>query len=202
MTTELPAAAEAAAPKRSERLIEYDGRLQYIIATATLMRESIGDGGDMTADHAARLLAHVKKTRRSIGGLERLVEDLTIASMASEGLQRIVGPDFTATLHEGGSRKEWRSQDLAGEVVARLARIQAKRHPSVNASTVRHIVSETVWNLLAVGRIEWRSRRLASLQLNADDYSKKEPGVASIEVRGAGSYDTWDPDQEQTQDAD
>ena len=135
-----------------------------------------------------------------MAGLERLIEDLGIAAMSGDGVKQVRGRNYTATLHEGGSRKEWRSQDLAGEVVQRLTRIETRKHASVDAVVIGQVVREVVWNLLTVGRIEWRSRKLASLQLNADDYSKKEPGVASIEVRGDGSYDTWNPDQEQLHD--
>ena len=176
-------------------------RLDYVVAQATLIREQLGDGPEMATRDLVDLLALVKKARRSIKGLEIVLEDAAIAGMDSDAIRQIEGAGYTATLHPGGSRKEWRSQDLIGNIVNKFARVSTSRFPQVDADVVSTIVKESIWNFVSLmSPPAWRSRALAGIQISADDYSRREPNMASVEIRGTASYDTYEPDQERADD--
>lgn len=176
---------------------EFKSRLDYIIGLTTWMREYLDSIDDVSMAAALDGLAHVKKARRSLNALERIFEEAALAAMLTEDVTTVSGDGYEAIRHSGDSRKEWRSQDLAGDLVNTLASFQRRRHPEVDASVVNQITSETAWNLLAAGRIEWRTTVLPRYGINADDYCKREPGMASIEIKGQATYDTYNPDQEQ-----
>lgn len=171
-------------------------RLEFMIGNASLMREHLGDAPDIDTADLLDLLARVKKARRSLKGLENVLEDAAIAGMDADGETEVKGEGYTAVLHQGSTRKEWRSQDLAGAIVNRYVTIYTARFPRIEASIVKTIVSEVIWNFLTIVRPQWRSRPLAAIQLSADDYSRREPGLASIEIRGNAAYDTYEPDVE------
>ncbi|BDZ52514.1 hypothetical protein GCM10025867_47550 (plasmid) [Frondihabitans sucicola] len=171
-------------------------RLDFMVGNAALMREHLGDGLDIDTKDALDLLAHVKKARRSLKGLENVLEDVAIAGMDLDEKFEVQGDGYTAILHQGSARKEWRSQDLAGAIVNRYVTIFTARFPRIDANDVKTIVSEVIWNFLTIVRPQWRSRPLAAIQLNADDFSRREPGLASIEIRGKAAYDTYEPDVE------
>jgi hypothetical protein len=177
---------------------EFKPRLDYVIGITTWMREYLGGIDDVATSSALDGLAHVKKARRTLNALERLFEEAAIAGMLNDGATQVAGKGYEAVLHSGDSRKEWRSQDLAGALVNTLSGFQRRRHPDIDASKVDAIVTETAWNLLTAGRMEWRTSKLPRYGIDPNDYCKREPGMATIEIKGDATYDKFDPDQEQS----
>lgn len=168
-------------------------RFNFIIATVETAKDFIGTVDDFSIRAALDALAHVKKTRRKLKGLEKILEDIAIAAMLHAEVDTFDGDGYAAQLHKGGYRKAWRHTALVEDVVARTIKQRIKQYPDVDPEILERIVRQDIVLAYSVCRPEWRSTVLRRLGIEANDYSTKGPGQQSIEITGPATYDETNP---------
>lgn len=175
--------------------------LNYVTATADTLREYLGSIDDWSLPAALEALAHTKRARRKLKGLEIILEDCANAEMLHSNVTTFAGEGFQAIRHEGGHRKEWQHLEVASAVIERTVARRIKQHPDIDPEVVSRLVRDDFAVAFSVAKPEWRSRVLERLGIDADDYSKKVPGAASIELRGPASYDENNPQYSDLEEA-
>lgn len=168
-------------------------KLDFVIATVEAAKDFIGSLDDFSARAALDALAHVKKTRRKMKGLEVILEDIAIAAMLHADIENFDGDGYTARLHPGGHRKGWRHTELINDVTERTIKQRIKQYPEVDPEILARIVKQDLIVAYSVSRPEWRTTVLRRLGVEANDYSTKGPGKQSIEITGQATYDETNP---------
>jgi hypothetical protein len=168
-------------------------KVDFVIGTIEAAKEYIGSIDDFSTRGALDALAHVKKARRKMKGLELLLEDVAIAAMHHAELENFDGDGYTAKLHPGGFRKKWRHTALVEDMTARIIKQRIKQYPSVDPEILARIVKQDIVLAYSVCRPDWRSTVLRRLGIEANDYSTKGPGQQSIEITGQATYDETNP---------
>lgn len=169
-------------------------KLDFVIATVEAAKEFIGSLDDFSTRAALDALAHVKKTRRKLKGLELILEDIAIAAMHHASLENFDGDGYTARLHPGGHRKGWRHTELINDVTEQTIKLRIKQYPGVDPEILTRIVKQDMTVAYSVSRPEWRTTVLRRLGIEANHYSTKGPGKQSIEITGQATYDETNPD--------
>jgi hypothetical protein len=168
-------------------------KVDFVIGTIEAAKEYIGSLDDFSTRGALDALAHVKKARRKMKGLELILEDVAIAAMHHAELENFDGDGYTARLHRGGHRKGWRHTDLVKDVTARTIKLRIKQYPDVDPEILTRIVQQDMAVAYSACRPEWRTTVLRRLGIEANDYSTKGPGQQSIEITGQATYDETNP---------
>lgn len=168
-------------------------KLDFVIATIEAAKEYIGNFDDFSTRAALDALAHVKKTRRKMKGLELILEDVAMAAMHHAELENFDGDGYTARLHRGGYRKGWRHTDLINDVTARTIKLRIKQYPDVDPEILARIVQQDMVVAYSACRPDWRTTVLRRLGIEANDYSTKGPGKQSVEITGPATYDETNP---------
>lgn len=168
-------------------------KLDFVIATIEAAKEFIGSLDDFSTRAALDALAHVKKTRRKMKGLEVILEDIAIAAMHHADLENFDGDGYTARLHPGGYRKGWRHTELIEDVTAKTIKHRIKQYPDVDPEILARIVRQDMVLAYSVCRPDWRTTVLRRLGIEANHYSTKGPGKQSIEITGQATYDETNP---------
>lgn len=176
-----------------QRLTRFAGsparhRMQH---AALLMKWAIGwlgDTQDMTLTAALEGLAYAKMLRRLARSLEGTFEAAAIAEMTHRDLTSYRGDGYTATLKSGSSRVQWRHADIINELIETATATLIAERRDIDPRLLRHIVTTSMWQLHAVGRLEWRAGDLRRHGVNADDYSLNRPGRVSIDLTGPATF--------------
>lgn len=163
-------------------------KVQYAVALIRWSLNWLGEVQDMRLVAALDGLAHAKRLRRHAAVLERLFEDAAIAEMTFTGTEEVEADGYTAVLRSGGSRKNWRNDAVMQELIEQAVARERRRFPDVDARTLRRIVTESMWKVHQVGRIEWRSTDLRRHGIDPDEFSDTTPGRASVDLRGPAAY--------------
>lgn len=137
---------------------------------------------------ALQALAASKQLRRYAYTLERTFDEAAVAEMQMSDTQHFAGEGFEATLHSGGDRKEWQHESIVNELADRFIATNRDRFSDVSGRDLRRIVQASMNELMAAGRVEWRSTSLRSMGVDPDDFSVKTPGSLSVELTGEASY--------------
>lgn len=137
---------------------------------------------------ALQLLAAAKQLRRFARALEKTADEAAVAEMQMSDTTYFAGEGFEAVLHDGSRRKEWQHESLANEVCDRAVSQLHSRFPEVPLRTLRKISQGVLNEVVAVGRVEWRSKALRDRGIDPDEFSVKVPGAASVELTGDASY--------------
>lgn len=178
-------------------LADLHARLDFVVAQGEMVTEQLAAReGNVSTKAMLDLLAKSKRARRAMKAVEHIVEDAAIAGMTIDGTQVLEGEDYTAVLHDGGTRKDWRTQDVTGMLVNRFGRALVKRFRHVPAKDVEAIVAEAIWNLASAARFAFRSTVLRRLDIDPNQYSRIEPNRATVELRGKGAYPSYTPDED------
>lgn len=143
---------------------------------------------DMTLAGALDGLAHTKRVRRTARSLEGTFEEAAIALMLQQGVTHAEGAGYTADLHPGNERREWRSEALMSELVEQAVARAADRFPDLPRRQIRVMLTESMWGVYKAARLEWRSTALREIGVDPDEFTTTYPGAASIEVRGDATY--------------
>lgn len=137
---------------------------------------------------ALQMLAAAKQLRRYASALERTVDESAVAEMQMSETKQFAGDGFEAVLHSGGDRKEWQHESLVNELADRFIAKNRDRFADVSGRDLRRIVQASMNELMAAGRIEWRSTSLRSMGVDPDEFSVKTLGSLSVELTGEASY--------------
>lgn len=137
---------------------------------------------------ALQALAAAKQLRRYASALERTFDEAAVAEMQMSGVEHFAGEGFEAILHTGGSRKEWQNESLVNELADRFVVTNRDRFGDVSGRDLRRIVQASMNQMVAAGRVEWRSTSLRGMGIDPDEFSVKTPGSLSVELTGEASY--------------
>lgn len=137
---------------------------------------------------ALQMLAAAKQLRRYASALEQTVDTAAVAEMQMSGTGSYSGDGFDAVLHTGGDRKGWQHESLVNEVADRFIAMNRDRFSEVSGKDLRRIVQGSMNELMAAGRMEWRSTSLRKMGVDPDEFSVKTLGSLSLELTGEASY--------------
>lgn len=163
-------------------------KMHYVMLLLRWVNAWLHDIQDMSVEAALDGLAHAKKIRRYASAVESSFTEAATAEMMFAGVAAYQGDGYTATLHTGTIRRGWKNTELVQEIIEREVDRQHQAMPDVALKDLRRIVTQTVWRMHGLGRMEWRSTDLRRLGIHPDDFSESTPGPASVDLRGEASY--------------
>lgn len=137
---------------------------------------------------ALQMLAAAKQLRRYAKALERTADEAAVAEMQMGDTDHYAGEGFEAILHSGDSRAEWQHESIVNEIADRFIVTNRDRFSGVSRRDLRRIVQGAMNELMAAGRVEWRSTSLRKMGVDPDEFSVKAPGTQSVELTGEASY--------------
>lgn len=163
-------------------------KMAYVAALLRWASTWLAEVQDMTLDSAFEGLAHAKKVRRLASAVEKSFEEAAMAEMYHAGQPYYLGDGFTAVLRPGSDRKGWQHEKVMRALIERHVEKMQDRFPYVAESTLRAIVTESMWEVHKAGRIEWRSTDLRRAGVDPDLYSRRTEETPSIDMRGEATY--------------
>lgn len=172
---------------------ELKRRMGFIIGTSDAINAYLGAVDDFSLKAVLEALAHTKKARRKLKGLETILTDAAIAEMNHAGVKVFEGEGFSAVLHSGAASKEWKHVAVIEEIIKRTAARRCVQHPDVDPAIIEKIVRDDITIAYSVASPAWRSSVLMRMGIDAHDYCVKVPGSQTVEIRGPASYDENNP---------
>lgn len=163
-------------------------KLAYVAALLRWTSKWLAEVQDMSMDAAFDGLAQAKQIRRLASSVEKTFEEAAMAEMFHNAQSYHVGKDYLAFLRPGTSRKGWKHPQVMEALIEQTCARMQERFPYVPESTLQAIVTESMWQVHKVGRVEWRSTDLRKNGVDPNLYSTRSIEDPSIDLRGEGSY--------------
>lgn len=165
-------------------------KMEYVAALLRWAINWLNGIQDMAPEAAFEGLAHAKKVRRLASLIEDVFEEAAIAEMYHQDLREYDGDGFRAVLRPGRDRKMWRHDAVMTDLVDQTCERMAERFPYVPQKVLTAVVTEAMWQVHKVGRIEWRSTDLRHAGVDPDKHSRRTQERPTIDLRGPASYAT------------
>lgn len=175
------------------RLIDYKNsvlraKMAYVAALLRWASNWLAEVQDLSLEAAFEGLAHAKQVRRLASAVEKSFEEAAMAEMFHAEQPYYLGDGFTAVLRPGSDRKAWQHEKVMTALIEQHVEKMQDRFPYVPESTLRAVVTESMWEVHKAGRVEWRSTDLRRAGVDPDLYSKRTNEAPSIDMRGQATY--------------
>ena len=143
---------------------------------------------DMEGQAPFEGLAHAKRLRRMAHRIEVFFEEAAIAQLYHQEKAYAVGEGYTAVLRPPQERRGWDHAGVMTALIDAVTEQMTARHPSIPRRAAQQMITEAMWTVHKVGRIDWRSTDLREFGVDPDDFSTHTEVPARIDLRGDASY--------------